>query len=121
MDLSTLLAAMVPLGILIYWLTDLEKNVTNKNVNAILTKLSTVAIAFLAVVVYAHSSIELGGAAGKAGHDLLSSLSWGDQLLLCVLFAATAGTGSDILRTFNNSDPTVKPTLIPPSPVEEAV
>lgn len=112
MDLTTLLAAMIPLGILIYWLTDLEKDVTNKNWNGIFTKLSTVIIAFIAVVVYAHSSIELGGDAGKTGHDLISALSWGDQLLLCVLFAATAGTGSDVLRTFNSSDGNVKAKLL---------
>lgn len=112
MDITTLLAAMIPLGILIYWMTDLVKDAKNKDWNAVVTKITSVAIAFVAVVVYAHSSIELGGDSSKAAHALISALSWTDQLLLCVVFAATAGTGSDVLRTFNSSDTSVKKTLL---------
>jgi len=116
MDIGTLLAAMIPLGILIYWITDTVKDVTNKNWNGLITRVVAVGAAFLAVVAYAHSSIDLGGDVGKTGHDLISQLSWVDQLLLSVVFAATAGTGNDILRTFNSSDGAYNETMIPPPP-----
>lgn len=112
LDISTLLAAMIPLGILIYWLTDLVKDIKAGDVNAVVTKVVSVGIAFLVVTAYAHSSIEFGGDAGKAAHGAISSLSWLDALMLATMFAATAGTGSDVLRTFNNSDGSVKKTLL---------
>lgn len=117
MDIGTLLAAMIPLGILIYWFTDTVKDVTNRNWNGLLTRAVAVGGSFLAIVLYAHSSINLGGDAGKTGHDLISQLAWVDQLLLSLVFAATAGTGNDVLRTFNRNDGGVKETLIPPRSV----
>jgi hypothetical protein len=117
MDIGTLLAAMIPLGILIYWFTDLVKDVTNRNWNGLLTRAVAVGASFLAIVFYAHSSINLGGDLGETGHDLISQLGWVDQLLLSLVFAATAGTGNDVLRTFNHNDYTVKESIIPPPQV----
>jgi hypothetical protein len=117
MDIGTLLAAMIPLGILIYWITDAVKDATNKNWNGLITRVVAVVASFIAIALYAHSSIDLGGEVGKTGHDLISQLSWNDQLLLSVVFAATAGTGNDILRTFNHNDYTVKESIIPPPQV----
>jgi len=116
MDLTTLLAALVPLSIVIYWFIGMVKDATNKNWNGVATRLAAVAAAFGAVVLYAHSSINLGG----NSHDVIKTLSWTDQLLAALLFAATAGTGSDVLRTFNRSDTTVDERLLPGAVVSRA-
>lgn len=111
MDLTTLLAAMIPLGIFIYWVIEFAKDVTNKNWNGVLTRSLAVGAAFLILTVYANSSITLGGDAVNA----LKNLGWADILFLSLAFAATSGTGADVLRTFNRSDPKVALTLIPPA------
>jgi hypothetical protein len=109
MDLQSLFAALVPLGFIIYWLVSLLKNLTNKNWSGATTQLIAFGAAVVAVVLYAHSSIDIGGT--RSTFDVLG---WTDQVLLALAVAATGGVTSDTLRTFNRNDDNVQPTLIPP-------
>lgn len=111
MDLSTIVAVLVPLSFLIYWLIDLEKDITNKNLSGVVTKLSAYVASYVVISLYAHSSINLG-AAGDA-RAALANLGWQDVALLAMVGAATGGSFSDYLRARNTADTTVKPTLLP--------
>ncbi len=77
MDLSTLAASLLPISVLIYWLMGAAKDVTNFNLNGIVTRVVAVGAAFGSVALYAHSAIDLGG----SSHDVIAALSWHDQLL----------------------------------------
>ncbi len=110
MTLSELLAVLVPLAFIIYWIVGLLKDATNRNLNGVVTRVIAFVGAFIVIVLYAHSSIDLGGSA-RAAFD---SLGTADQILLALAVAAGGGTLSDGFRTFNRHDTNVAPTLVPP-------
>jgi hypothetical protein len=110
MDIGSLAAILIPLGIVIYWFVTFAKNLTNRNWNGAITQLIAFFAAFGAIVLYAHSShIDLGSGPQQA----IAILGWQEQALLALFVASTAGTGSDVLRTFNRADGNVAETLIP--------
>lgn len=112
MDFQTVLALLLPLSFLIYWVISVEKNITNKNWSGLLTQVSAFLASFLVITLYAHSTINLGDTA-SAARDSLGNLAWPDLALLALIGAATGGSFSDYLRARNNSDGTVQPTLVP--------
>jgi len=111
-DLATLVAVLAPLAIIVHWLTDATKDVTNRNWNGLLTKGLAVAISVGVVVIAAHSSLDLGG----GSLSVLAGLGWADELLIGLLIAATGGTVIENgLKAINRSDPSVSAKLIPPA------
>jgi hypothetical protein len=108
MDLTTLVAAFVPLLFVLYWLMGLVKDITNQNWNGIITRVGAFIVAFGVVNLYAHSKLEFGGA------DVIADLPWQALALAALAIAAGGGTLNDTFRTFNHSDSNVIETLIPP-------
>ena len=53
------LAALVPLAFIIYWVTDLAKDITNANKNGIVTKVTAFVGAFGVLSLYALSLIHI--------------------------------------------------------------
>lgn len=113
-DLATLLVVLLPLAFVIYWVTDLIKDITNGNWSAVLTKVTAFVGAFLVLNLYAHSQIDLGGDKTTAAREFLARLAWSDLMLLGLVIAAGGGSFADYLRARNSADPTVKDTLLPP-------
>lgn len=109
MNLSQVLAALVPLTFLIHWLTDMSKDVTNRDWNSLFTKWWATGVAFLVTTLYAHGSLDIGGSL-----KYVSNVPWPGLLLAALILASSGGTLADVLRTFNKSDTTVKSKLIPP-------
>lgn len=107
MNLQQVLAALVPLTFVIYWLVDLSKDVTNKNWNGLVTKTLAVVAGFAVISLYAHSSLDVGGSL-----KYVSNVPWQGLLLAALIIAASGGTLSDFLRTFNASDANVKDKLL---------
>lgn len=107
-DLSTLVAALVPLAFMIYWVTDAVKDVTNRDVNGIVTKVAAYVGAWVVVSLYAHSQVDLGGSAAA-----LAALPWQGTALIALAIAAGGGSFSDYLRARNAADTSVKSKLLP--------
>lgn len=97
------------LGVTGKWATDFVKDITNKNLNGILTRMVAVAIAWGLIALSSHQSIPV-----LVNTLDLTKLSGFDLFLLSFPVAATAGTGNDILRTFNHADTNVQAKLISP-------
>lgn len=108
MDLSQVLAALVPLSFVVYWTVDLLKDITNGDRNAILTKVGALVFADVIFTLYAHGGLDVGGSL-----KYVSNVPWQGILLAAWVLAASGGTLSDVLRTFNRNDPTVKSKLLP--------
>jgi hypothetical protein len=109
--LTAVVATLLVLAPVIYWLTDLVKDlkdgITTGAWNGSVTKLVAVLIAFGMANLVAHSGLNIGG----SGHTL-ENLSWQALLVATLFFAAGGGLISDHLRARNPSDVTVKSTLL---------
>lgn len=101
---ATVLAAI---SVVINWWLNLMKDVTNKNWNGVLTRVVALVVAIITVMTAAHQSIPILGSIN------LQSLNGGAQLGLALFGAASAGTVTDVLRTFNRADVNVQPKLAP--------
>lgn len=110
MDVGTTFA-LIPLALVVYWSVGFLKDVTNRNWNGVLTRVTALAGAFAAVVLYCHTRWAVGFHIDST--TTLAGLNWGEQLLVALTFAAGGGTLSDTLRTLNRADGTVAYTLIP--------
>lgn len=120
-DLASLLTLLLPLAFVVYWLVDLEKDISNfvaapsrDTFNPIFTKVSAWLAAFVVLNVVAHSAIDLGGDKSGPLRDFLSRLGASDLALIAVVIAAGGGAFADWTRTRNNADTTVKSKLLPP-------
>ena len=119
MDISHLATILVPLAAVAYWITGFLTALTNKKWNDALTRIVTFSGAFVAMAVYAHSSIDLGGRFTN-GQDLLGHLNSADLALLALIVASGAGGGFDFLRAINTADTSVPAKLLPPEPAAPA-
>lgn len=114
MELSTLVAVVLPLVPVIYWIVDLSKDVTNKNINGLITKLVAIGAGYLVLYLFSESDINLGtDNVATNARDVLAVMSWQGLALLALVIASTGGTLADFLRARNGADTSVKPTLLP--------
>lgn len=105
-DLSTLVAALVPLAFMVYWVTDAVKDLTNRDWTGLKTKLAAYLGAWVVVSLYAHSRLNLGGTVAA-----FAALPWQATALIALAIAAGGGSFADYLRARNNADPSVKSKL----------
>lgn len=110
---ETAIIALV--SVVVNWLINGLKDITNYNWNGVITRAVAYAVSLGSVVLYAHQSIPI------LNFINLHTLNGGAQAALALGMAASGGTISDVLRTFNRSDGTVQPTLLPPSPTNANV
>ena len=108
MDLSQVLAALVPLTFVIYWVVDGLKDITNRNWGSLTTKVAAFVGGFAVISLYAHSQLDVGGSL-----QYISRVPWQGLALAALVIASSGGALSDALRAFNHSDPNVKPPLVP--------
>lgn len=108
MTLAALVAALVPLTFMINWLVDGLKDVTNKNWNGLITKVTAYVGAFAVISLYAHSTLDLGKSLA-----FVSRLPWQGLALASLAVAASGGTLADYLRARNPADTNVKDKLVP--------
>lgn len=102
---ETAIIALV--SVVVNWLINGAKDITNQNWNGLITRVVAWVVAFGAVSLYAHQTMPI------LNQVNLSTLNGGAQAALALGMAASGGTISDVLRTFNRSDGTVQPTLVP--------
>lgn len=110
--MDTPIVALV--AIVVHWFTESVKDVKNKNVNGIATRLIAIGLAWSTVVVAAHQV--WAGTVHVLGSTSLSNLNGVGQLILAVGLAAGGGTLQDVLRTLNTSDPSVSSKLLGDKP-----
>lgn len=101
---------VVSIGFVVYWLIGALKDVTNRNVNGLLTR--AIALAAGAAAVWAYGQTDWAEGV-KIGGQILSDLNAVEIVLAGLSLASLAGTGSDALRAFNRSDESVAPKLLP--------
>lgn len=103
--METAIIALV--SVVVNWVINGVKDITNQNWNGVATRVTAYVVSLGSVAMYAHQTIPILNSIN------LSALNGGAQAALALGMAASGGTISDILRTFNKSDGTVQPTLLP--------
>lgn len=107
MTLQAVVALIVALSPVVYWLTDLVKDIANGDKNSALTKLSAVLVSFGLLNLLVHSGLDFG-----KSNAFISVLQWQALLLASLVFAATGGLINDHLRARNVNDHAVKSKLL---------
>ena len=100
-------AIVVLVSLVVNWFINGVKDATNKNWNGLISRITALAAAVIAVSGYAHQTVPM------LDTIQLTTLNFGAQIALAVGVAASGGTIVDILRTFNRSDESTQPTLVP--------
>lgn len=107
MTLQAVVALIIALSPVVYWIVDLVKDLKNLDANGIVTKVAAVVVSFGLLSLLVHSGLDFGKSS-----PFISQLQWQALLLASLVFAATGGLLNDHLRAKNPADNTVKSKLL---------
>ena len=106
-------SVLVALAFAVNKVVSTVKDATNRQWNGVITQVAVWVLAFLAIVLAAHSQLTQNLPLPGVGLPL-STLDWPSQVLLALFAGSTGSVVFDFKKAFDSTDSAAEPTLLTP-------